>query len=752
MPFRLKIIQGFFILLAVVIVGKLFYLQVFRHEYYYALAQKEHYGYMELPARRGSILITDPFNNDTYVLATNSTYHTVYADPTLIAEKQQVVDLLAPILFDLDLEKRYAKIEIEKALLLAKTEEEKQAVKISTDEDLFNFYKQRLLEKVSQEIRPQILLYEHLREEIQKILEKAELPGIFIRNNNLYAVPEEIQTDKARRKVAEFLGDFIEISVQDLERILKGKNRFTILKKKVSPEKADEIRAIIQKSLAIFRGIGIQEDYYRLYPEKKLAAQVLGFVNSQGVGQYGIESSMNPKLQGVDGIFSSQTDVYGNQITVGKSVIQPAIDGDDVYLTIDRSIQMVVEKKLERYVRDARADSGIVIVMDPKTFMLKAFAHYPIYDPNEYGKVFDKKEIQLNDDEINRLIPLEQSDDPRRFLLYIDKDKEEKIEIFKEDNVIGNKVYKIYENKVGPLAYRNRAVSDIYEPGSVFKVISMSAAINDNDVQPNTTMVETGPIKVDCVKNKTTGVEKCDFEIRNAQDKYRGRLTMNQVIQYSSNIGMSYVAKRLGRTLLYSYIKNFGFGDVTDIEFDDENRGKIEYFEKWAESELLTHAFGQGITVTPIQMATAIAAIANGGTLMRPYIVDKIVKENGEVIQTEKKAIRQVITKETADVITYMMVNAVENGVAPKAKVKKHFIAGKTGTAQTYKHGVALRGPGTTITSLGGFGPVDNPKFVILAVLDRPRTNEWGSDTTAPLFAEIAEFLYDYYNVPPDKN
>lgn len=750
-PHRLLILQLCIVLAAVIIIARLFYLQILKHNYYYAVAQKEHYGYTKLPARRGNILIEDQSSGENFKLATNTTFYTVYADPVGIPQKETVAKALSPLLFDIVEEKYFDELRVKTEIRNAKTEEKRRNIRYFNDEELKKTSEQRLLEKISQEIRPQILLYEYLNEEVAKIIEKADFPGLYIKNNNLYALPKDITTEKERQKIADFLKEFIDIPPTNLVNILRGKNRYVILKRKVSPEIIEQIQNLMSEDPENFRGIGFQEKYYRLYPEGELAAQVLGFVNSQGQGQYGIESAFNTELEGKNGIFSSETDVYGNQITVGDSIIRPAIDGSDVYLTIDRAVQLAIERKLQRAVEEYRADSGIVIVMEPKTFKMISMSTYPTFNPNEYGKVFEKKEIQLTDDEIKRLIPLNEKTEPDRFLLYINKEREEKIEIFREENEFGEKVFKIYKNHVGPYVYRNRAVTDIYEPGSVFKVITMASALNDNDVTPNTTIYESGPIKVDCHPDKITGQEVCDFEIRNALDRYRGRLNMTQVLQHSSNIGISQVVQKLGRTLFYSYLKNFGFAEKTDIEFEEENRGNIEFFEKWSQSELITHGFGQGIAVTPIQLISGISTIANGGTLMQPHIISKIRKENGEIIENEPKAIRQVIKKETADILTYMMTAVVEKGTAPKAKLNKHYIAGKSGTAQTYKHGKALSGVGTTMASFTGFGPVNDPRFSILVILERPRTSEWADATAAPLFAEVAQFLYDYYNIPPDK-
>jgi len=225
---------------------------------------------------------------------------------------------------------------------------------------------------------------------------------------------------------------------------------------------------------------------------------------------------------------------------------------------------------------------------------------------------------------------------------------------------------------------------------------------------------------------------------------------MTEVLINSCNIGMSYVAQLLGRSLLYSYIQSFGFGERTDIQLDGEESGYIEYYEDWADSELVTHAFGQGISVTPLQMVTAVSALANEGVLMQPYVVDSVEYADGSVTEYEPEIIRQAVTKETADLMTAMLTAVVEQGYSTLA-FDDHYVAGKSGTAQTYKWGKALTGRGTTIGSFVGYGPIDDPQFVILVKFDYPRADEWGANTAGPVFHDIADFLYSYYNVPPDK-
>jgi cell division protein FtsI/penicillin-binding protein 2 len=227
---------------------------------------------------------------------------------------------------------------------------------------------------------------------------------------------------------------------------------------------------------------------------------------------------------------------------------------------------------------------------------------------------------------------------------------------------------------------------------------------------------------------------------------------MTWVIQNSCNTGISWVAKTIGRNLFYSYMKKFGFNERTGIEFDNESPGKISPFEQWTDSELATHGFGPGITVTPLQMVTAYAAIANKGILMQPHIVESINQQDGKVVKTDSTPIQRVVSEQTSNTITAMLVNNVENGDSyTKIRLPDHYMGAKTGTAQTYKHGKAMSGVGSTLTTVLGFGPIENPKFVILVKMDRPRTSEWADSTSGPLLHDIAQYLFTYYNIQPDK-
>ena len=333
-----------------------------------------------------------------------------------------------------------------------------------------------------------------------------------------------------------------------LAKLLKGENRYVVLKRKLDMDVSDQIKELFaQDKDGMWDGIGMTEEYFRYYPEETLAASIIGYVNSDNIGQYGIESTFNTQLQGVAGKFQTKKDSIGRQITVGDSILQPAVDGDDVVLTIDRSIQLKIEQILEYAVWEYQALSGQIIVMNPKTGAIIAMANAPGFNPNTYGDVFEKEEITFTPQEMENLYETETEN---VLTYYINPITLDSITIFKEKDENGNIKYSKYKNAVGPEVYHNKIVSWPYEPGSVFKTVTMSIGIDDGDITPNTTYNDTGPISVD--KNVFTG--EYDFEIKNSTGYY-GLVNMTTVLAKSLNTGMTFVAKKIGPALFYSYLE-----------------------------------------------------------------------------------------------------------------------------------------------------------------------------------------------------
>lgn len=281
--------------------------------------------------------------------------------------------------------------------------------------------------------------------------------------------------------------------------------------------------------------------------------------------------------------------------------------------------------------------------------------------------------------------------------------------------------------------YPNPLIAHTYEPGSTFKALIMAAALNERVIEPQTEFDETGPIAIG------------EYLIRTWNDEYHGKMTTTQILEKSSNPGMVFVGKKLGKEKVLQYLKLFGFGAKTGIDLEEEEAPQLRDDSEWREIDLATVAFGQGIAVTPIQMLRAVNVLANAGKLMEPRVVKKIVGTNGKVIEHKPHVVRQVIKPATAKVITEMLISAVDNGEAKWAKPKGYRIAGKTGTAQIPVSG--HYDESKTIASFVGYAPADKPRFVMLVMLREPSSSPWGSETAAPLFFSIAKELFAYYGI-----
>ncbi|MDO8573318.1 MAG: penicillin-binding protein 2 [Candidatus Daviesbacteria bacterium] len=492
---------------------------------------------------------------------------------------------------------------------------------------------------------------------------------------DLYGLPKEIDPDQ-KIKVSYTLAKILLEKPEDIDALagelvnkLEQDLYWVPLKKKISIDQKKEIEKLN------IEGIGFNQASSRFYPEGSSSAHLLGFVNSDGKGNFGLEGAYDGELRGIAGTVRSEKDAMGLPIMIGNFFTNEARDGKDLVLNIDRTAQFIVENSLKKGMEKFGAKSGSVIVMDPKTGGILALVAYPAYDQLKY---FDY---------------------PKEF-------------------------------------YRDPVVADQYEPGSTFKVLVMSAALNEDAVSPDTKCDAcSGPVSLG------------GFVIRTWNNKYQPGITMKEVIIHSDNTGMVFMAKKLGLDKFYSYIQSFGFGGPADIDLQDESSPEIRPKVEWREIDMATASFGQGIAVTPIQMVRAVSAIANGGNLMEPHIVAKIKDENGRVFEIKPKVIRKVIKDTTAAEVKEMMVAAVEEGEAKYLKLAGFKIAGKTGTAQIPVAGHYDKDK--TIASFVGFAPADNPKFVMLVRYDEPSSSIFGAETAAPTFFEIARQLLLYYKIAP---
>ncbi len=485
---------------------------------------------------------------------------------------------------------------------------------------------------------------------------------------SLNVVPTQIkQPELVATKLLPHLSNITE---SELLEILKSNKVYVApLKRRVEVKEKDEVQQLG------LEGVYFRTEEYRYYPEDSLASHVLGFVNRDGVGQYGIEEEFNQELSGQSGLAQVEKSSLGTHITVGKRKIVNPENGADVVLSIDRAVQYFVEKKLKEAVTKHEATGGDVIVMEPQTGRIIALASYPDFNPNFYNE-----------------FALENFTDPN--------------------------------------------VSAVYEPGSVFKIFTLAAGIDAGLISPSTTYTDTGELKIN------------DKIVRNSDKLAHGVQTMTQVLEKSLNTGAVFVVEKLGRQLFYKYIKDLGFDALTGVGLAGEVPAHVRPFRQWADIDLASISFGQAIAVTPVQLIAAVGAIANQGKLVQPHIVDKIIYPDGAV-SIDPRVIRVVFKPQTAQLISAMMVNVVEQGHGKLAGVAGYRVAGKTGTAQIasptgYEEGV-------TIGTFVGFAPMNNPKFVMLTRVDRPKGTPFAETSAAPLFGEIAQFLLNYWQIPPER-
>ncbi|MDO9231421.1 MAG: penicillin-binding protein 2 [bacterium] len=477
------------------------------------------------------------------------------------------------------------------------------------------------------------------------------------------------------KNVAEVLSKTLGLDEAELkEKLGKEDDMYEVLKHRLSEE---EIANLNNLKLD---GVHLSDESFRYYPGGELASQVLGFVGWRGEtfgGRYGVENYFDKELIGQEGKLFQNKDNAGRWIPTGKKELTSAQNGDDLVLTIDRIIQYQTEKILKSAVEKFEADRGAIIVMDPPTGKILALASYPYFDPNNY-----------------------QNEDLEKF--------------------------------------RNIAVSDAYESGSVFKTFTLASAIDDGKISPETTYTDTGAVK------------EAGYTMRNSDLKAYGLQTMTQVLEKSLNTGVIYAEKLLGNANFSDYVERFGFGETTGIDLPGEGAGNIANLKnKKADINFFTASFGQGISVTPIQLVSAYNAIANGGTLMKPQIVDRIIHSDGSFEEVAPQEVRKVISQSTANQVSQMLESVVLVGHGKRAGVPGYKVGGKTGTAQvasTEKKGYE---EGKNIGSFAGFAPLDNPQFTILVRMDDPKAVEWAESSAAPTFGELMKFLLDYKNIKP---
>jgi len=470
------------------------------------------------------------------------------------------------------------------------------------------------------------------------------------------------------------LGPLLHVPSVQIEQLLRSDAAWVQI---VSP-----VSKAVGEQVADLRipGIRVEPLWTREYPEGVLASHVIGFCNTEGRGFYGVEGFHDVLLQPKRVDWKGPVDPASEQI---PWVVAPLVlpqPGVELVLTLDRTVQALVEDELARSVHEYQAEGGTIIAMDPRTFEILALASLPNYDPGRYNDSYD----------------------------------------------------------MDPLPFEDPVVSQQYEPGSVVKVLTVAAALDAGLVNPETTYHDQGRIEVG------------GLMVENATRRAYGDQTVADILIQSLNVGAAWLGMQMGPGIFYSTMQAFGLGRPTGVDLAGEVPGQLllpDDYERWHDSNLGTNSFGQGLAVTPIQLISAVATIANDGARLRPHVVGRRVAFDGMVSTWQPVVELQAISPQTARTLTEMMVRVVEEGV-PQARVEGYRIAGKTGTAQIPIPGGYDREG--TIASFVGFGPVPDPQLIILVKLDRPKTSSWASETAARSFQRLAGRLFMVLGIPPD--
>lgn len=423
-------------------------------------------------------------------------------------------------------------------------------------------------------------------------------------------------------------------------------------------------------------GIATYVEPKRIYPGDRLASHVLGFVNADGDALGGVELQYDEILNGRPGRMTLEQDPSGRPLPQAEFRYRQAVPGRSLFLTIDKDLQYFTQRALRDAVRSFSADAASAIVLRPRTGEILALANVPDFDPNEFFRF---------------------ADDQRR----------------------------------------NRALTDVYEPGSAFKVVPVAAALDERVVKPRSELVVPDELQV------------ADRVIGDSHSHPTENMTVRRIIEQSSNVGTVRVGLELGAERIDEWVRRFGFGKRTGLDFPGEAQGIVLDLDDWSGSTIGTVPIGQGIAVTPIQMTTAFAAIANDGVWVEPRIVHSILGPDGEAEPSARPARRKVIRPRTAQRMRAILTGVVEAGTGIEAQVPGYRVAGKTGTAQKP---LPSGGYGNSYNaSFAGMAPADDPEIVVLVTLDEPRPI-WGGSTAAPTFRAIAEFALRHLGVPPSRN
>lgn len=557
---------------------------------------------------------------------------------------------------------------------------------------------------------------------------------------NLIMEPKNVlQSDEVKEATVNALVKYFDIKEEDIEEALE--NESSLYKKilsKLTYEQVKPFNDFLETDEGKeVKGIWFEDEYERYYPYNSLACHALGFTVSGNVGQGGIEGYYNDELNGING---REYGYLTEDMTLERTTKSP-VNGYNVISTIDANAQSIVEKKINNFMEETGARNVSVLVMDPNSGEVLAMANSNAFDLNA---PYEDSTIQylFEEENIDHLLYDETNTSNTEAYFVADENNELSEEKSALKAVLENKSISAAE-KISSLtddfrliclnkAWRNFIISDGFEPGSTYKTFTIAGAIEDSALKGNETFFCGGNYKVE------------DRTINCHNHSGHGDVTIEEALMYSCNVALMQIAEQEGRSTFAKYQNVFGFGNTTNVDLSGEAGGLIYKEDTLNPVELATSSFGQGLTVTMMQIGTAFCSVINGGNYYEPHLVKQIVDENGGVINNiEPTIVRKTISSETSDFMRQALFQVVDSGTAQKAKVEGYTIGGKTGTAEKLP-----RGNGKYLLSFIGFAPVENPQVVVYVTVDEPHVEDQANSGLGTIIAQsIFEELLPYMNI-----
>lgn len=750
-------IMLFFIFCFLIVLWKLFSYTVFDYEYYTWLADKQQIWTFSVPMNRWTIYSSierDWKNEPSSYFAASINLYDIAIDPQAKWNITRLWEYLTDMVYHEVCEWKTSskcKANLLKFLRVIDLEDFE-----NSEEYVKKTISWRIIPRITQKKVTSVLFgYEFTASQIAQLTAQ-KITWVYPTWTSVYVNPEEFsQTDENLAKMSSILW----MPQEEIRTLTRKRDlRYVSIYNKISVDASEDLKTLISdeknainkwvlsKEESIYGFFIMTENPSRYYPEWEIASQIIWFIDNEWTWKYWIEGYFNEILKWNNWKIVARKDVYNRIIDTISSINNEDIIWEwiQVVTTIDRNIQKKVEEILAEWVELYKANKWTVVVTEPKTGRILAMANYPTYDINSYSDVYELEKVTAKkypNPTVDLLWYTVFVEDTIKWKKFIYDNKEIFLREASEEEIANRAIVKYkYKNWYWAWVYQNDAISSLYEPGSIMKSITFAIWIDTWEITADMKYEDKWSVKID------------NFEIKNESNSCLWYHTFAHSLDFSCNVWMIRIFQRVWKALVAEYLENFWFWEKTWIDLEWEVYAPLSAWEKWSTANLFTKSYWLWIATTPIQMASAYNVLANWWIYVKPKIIEKIIYPNWTVFEYKTEERRRVIKESTSQVMTKVLHNWAVNWLAKNGLVEGYSIAWKTWTAQILYKWKYQSWPGRTNASYAWYWPIEDPKFVIIVKLERPRTNVYWSATSWRIFSQVASYLFDYYWVPKSKN